>query len=187
LLYCPALPFSCCNLLVTSTSSTTTFLQAAHEGITRPSAVSSTSSCSSPKQVGFKDFHHQQGTDLGGCLGGSYLLQGSCGYVVSTTPPSLTACPHLPTAPASLLPLQKALLCLLANASGSPIARQLAIFTYLAIGEVAVRKILQQEEAAAATLARYARLAAKAEERKVSSSGRHSNSSTADCTACLLS
>jgi hypothetical protein len=78
--------------------------------------------------------------------------------------------------------LQEALLCLLAHASGSPIARQLAIFTYLAIGEVALRMILQQEEAAAATLARYACLAAKAEQRRVSSSGRNS---TADSTACL--
>ncbi|WIA13469.1 hypothetical protein OEZ85_007048 [Tetradesmus obliquus] len=131
---------------------------AARQASTIPSAGSSnTSSCSSTQWSGPKLFLqcHQQGTPLGPCLPGNFVYNDGQEYVVSSTrASSSTKLPNLPAAPGSLRPVPDSLLSLL-NASSTPLERQLAIFTYLSIGEEAMRQVLQAEEAAAAIQARY--------------------------------
>uniref|UniRef100_A0A383VDQ3 Uncharacterized protein n=1 Tax=Tetradesmus obliquus TaxID=3088 RepID=A0A383VDQ3_TETOB len=127
---------------------------AARQASTIPSAGSS---CSSTQWSGPKHFLqcHQQGTPLGPCLPGNFVYNDGQEYVVSSTrASSSTKLPNLPAAPGSLRPVRDSLLSLL-NASSTPLERQLAIFTYLSIGEEAMRQVLQAEEAAAAIQARY--------------------------------
>jgi hypothetical protein len=113
---------------------------------------------------------HQQGTPLGTFLSEEYLTKNGPRYMVSNTRTSTsTHRPNLPAAPDSLLPLQDTFLAL-ANTSGSPLERHLATLAYLCTGEDAAKKIVDLEEAAAATQARYDSIIAKAEQRKVSSS-----------------
>ncbi|WIA33632.1 hypothetical protein OEZ86_006755 [Tetradesmus obliquus] len=132
---------------------------AARKAFTIPCAGSSnTSSCSSTQLSGPRHFleSHQQGTPLGHLLPGIYIFNDGQEYVVSSTgTSSSTNRPNLPAAPGSLRPLRDSLLSLL-NASSTPLERQLAIYTYLSIGEEAMRQVLQAEEAAATVHECYA-------------------------------
>jgi hypothetical protein len=65
-------------------------------------------------------------------------------------------------------PLQESFLAL-ATASGTPLEQDLAVLAYLDTLKVGLNIIVQQEEAAAATHARFASIINKAEQRKVSS------------------
>jgi hypothetical protein len=120
---------------------------------------------------GYKDIadSHKQGTPLQAFLKGAYLTSDGSKCVVSfSRTPTSTKAPNLPAAPDSLLPLQDVFLAV-ANASGSPLEKNLATFIYLDTYEAAAQKILDLEQAAsryagALCAAHYQRRAAEGEQ-----------------------
>jgi hypothetical protein len=121
---------------------------------------------------GFKDLtdSYTQGTPLKPFLKGAYLTSDGSKCVVSCSRTTTsTKAPNLPASPDSLLPLQDVFLAV-ANTSGSPLEKNLATFIYLGTYEAAAQRILDLEQAAADTQARFAQLITNAEQHKVSSS-----------------
>jgi hypothetical protein len=112
---------------------------------------------------------HQQGTPLGNCLNGAYMSCVNGKYIIIANSRTAKAAANVPAVPASLVALQAEFLAVV-NACGSRTERLLAQFIYLACLEVAVQKIVAQEEAAKATRARYASIIRKVEQSKVRSS-----------------
>jgi hypothetical protein len=118
--------------------------------------------------MSFKDIH-TQGTDLEAFVGGACLSWEGDKYIMSTTyTPWCSSHLKLPAAPHSMQSLQEPFLAL-ATASGTPLEQDLAVLAYLDTMEVGLNIIVQQEEAAAVTHARFASIINKAEQRKVSS------------------